>query len=67
MYARVRILRFGYYKLVRQKGRMLKKSGSMDIGVIIPTISNPFYAPIVPGIELEAGKRGYKQRLKNMQ
>jgi len=46
-------------------GRMLKKSGSMDIGVIIPTISNPFYAPIVLGIELEAKKRGYNILLCN--
>lgn len=46
-------------------GRMLKKSGSMDIGVIIPTISNPFYAPIVLGIELEARKRGFNILLSN--
>lgn len=46
-------------------GRMLKKSGSTDIGVIIPTISNPFYAPIVLGIELEARKRGYNILLCN--
>jgi LacI family transcriptional regulator len=46
-------------------GRMLKKSGSMDIGVIIPTISNPFYPPIVLGIELEARKRGFNMLLCN--
>jgi len=40
-------------------GRMLKKSESRDIGVIIPTISNPFYPQVVLGIELEARRRGY--------
>jgi LacI family transcriptional regulator len=46
-------------------GRMLKKSGSMDIGVIIPTISNPFYPHIILGIELEARQRGYNILLCN--
>lgn len=40
-------------------GRMLKKNESMEIGVIIPTISNPFYPQLVLGIELEARRRGY--------
>lgn len=40
-------------------GRMLKKSESRDIGVIVPTISNPFYTQMVLGIELEARQRGY--------
>lgn len=46
-------------------GRMLKKSESTDIGVIIPTISNPFYSQVVLGIELEARKRGYSVLLCN--
>lgn len=46
-------------------GRMLKKSESHDIGVIIPTISNPFYPQMVLGIELEARNRGYDILLCN--
>ena len=46
-------------------GRMLKKSESMDIGVIIPTISNPFYPQMVLGIELEARQSGYNILLCN--
>ncbi len=46
-------------------GRMLKKNISMDIGVIIPTISNPFYSQIILGIEQEARQRGYNILLCN--
>lgn len=46
-------------------GRMLKKSENKDIGVIIPTISNPFYPQMVLGIELEARRRGYNILLCN--
>ena len=46
-------------------GRMLKKSESKDIGVIIPTISNPFYPQMVLGIELEARHRGFNILLCN--
>ncbi|HHV96257.1 MAG TPA: LacI family transcriptional regulator [Clostridiaceae bacterium] len=46
-------------------GRMLKKNESMDIGVVIPTISNPFYPQIVLGIEQEARSRGYNILLCN--
>ncbi len=46
-------------------GRMLKKSVSMDIGVIIPTISNPFYPHMILGIESEARLRGYNILLCN--
>lgn len=46
-------------------GRMLKKSDSLDIGVIIPTISNPFYSQIILGIEFEARQRGYNILLCN--
>lgn len=46
-------------------GRMLKKNRSMDIGVIIPTISNPFYTQLILGIETEAQKRGYNILLCN--
>jgi LacI family transcriptional regulator len=46
-------------------GRMLKKSESQDIGVIIPTISNPFYSQIILGIEQEARKKGFNILLCN--
>ncbi|NSW89135.1 MAG: LacI family DNA-binding transcriptional regulator [Firmicutes bacterium] len=46
-------------------GRMLKKNDSRDIGVIIPTISNPFYPQIILGIELEARQKGYNILLCN--
>ncbi|NJD04465.1 MAG: LacI family transcriptional regulator [Ruminiclostridium sp.] len=46
-------------------GRMLKKSESKDIGVIIPTISNPFYPQVVLGIELEARHMGFNILLCN--
>ncbi|MBC8585412.1 LacI family DNA-binding transcriptional regulator [Youxingia wuxianensis] len=40
-------------------GRMLKGGKSNDIGIIIPTLTNPFYAQVVSGIERECRKRGY--------
>lgn len=46
-------------------GRMLKTSISKDIGVIIPTIKNPFYPDVLLGIEKTAGKRGYQILLCN--
>lgn len=46
-------------------GRMLKKSETRDIGVIIPTVTNPFYTRVTLGIEMEAGKRGYNVLLCN--
>jgi len=46
-------------------GRMLKKSDSRDIGVIIPSISNPFYPELVLGIETEARRKGYNTLLCN--
>ena len=46
-------------------GRMLKKSESRDIGVIIPNISNPFYPQLVLGIETEAKKHGFNIILCN--
>ena len=46
-------------------GRMLKKSDSKDIGVIIPTISNPFYPQILLGIEEEARRKGFNILLCN--
>lgn len=40
-------------------GKLLKTGVSNDIGVIIPSLSNPFYAETVSGIELECRLRGY--------
>lgn len=46
-------------------GRQLKKNDSMSIGVIIPSISNPFYADVVLGIEEIARNGGYQVLLCN--
>lgn len=46
-------------------GRQLKKNNSMTIGVVIPSISNPFYADIVLAIEEIARKNGYHVLLCN--
>ena len=40
-------------------GRMLKRNEINDIGVILPTIQNPFYTEVLIGIEMEAKKNGY--------
>ena len=40
-------------------GRMLKRNETNEIGVIVPTIQNPFYTEIIIGIEAEARKKGY--------
>ena len=40
-------------------GRNLKIGRSNDIGVIVPSLLNPFYAETVAGIELECRKQGY--------
>jgi LacI family transcriptional regulator len=46
-------------------GRMLKTSTSREIGVIIPTIKNPFYPDVLLGIEKTAAERGYQILLCN--
>ncbi|KRG15141.1 LacI family transcriptional regulator [Virgibacillus soli] len=46
-------------------GRQLKTNNSMTIGVIIPSITNPFYSSIVLGIEDIARSRGYHVLLCN--
>lgn len=46
-------------------GRQLKTNNSMTIGVVIPSISNPFYADVVLGIEEIARKHGYHVFLCN--
>ncbi|MDF2963046.1 MAG: LacI family transcriptional regulator [Paenibacillus sp.] len=46
-------------------GRQLKKNNSMTLGVIIPSITNPFYADVVLGIEEIARKHGYHVLLCN--
>lgn len=39
--------------------QMLKGGVSKEIGVIVPSISNPFYAQLVSAVEKECIKRGY--------
>ncbi|MBN2852359.1 MAG: LacI family DNA-binding transcriptional regulator [Clostridia bacterium] len=46
-------------------GRMLKTNKSMDIGVIIPTILNPYYPAVILGIENLAREKGYNILLCN--
>lgn len=46
-------------------GKQLKTDNNMTIGVIIPTISNPFYAAVMLGIEEAARKSGYHVLLCN--
>ncbi|MCJ7841226.1 LacI family transcriptional regulator [Lederbergia sp. NSJ-179] len=46
-------------------GRQLKTNNSMTIGVIIPSITNPFYSSLVLGIEDIAQSRGYHLLLCN--
>jgi len=46
-------------------GRQLKTNKSMAIGVIVPSISNPFYSSVVLGIEETARKNGYNVLLCN--
>jgi LacI family transcriptional regulator len=46
-------------------GKQLKTNNSMTIGVIIPSISNPFYADVVLGIEEIARNNGYHVLLCN--
>ncbi len=45
------------------KGLLMKKT--MTIGIIIPTISNPYYAEIVRGIQDEADRAGYTAMIHN--
>lgn len=40
-------------------GKILKLGVSNDIGVIVPSLSNPFYAETVSGIEVECREQGY--------
>lgn len=48
-----------------QLGRMLQKNQNKTLGIIVPTITNPFYSQIVVGIETEARRRGYGALLCN--
>lgn len=48
-----------------QIAKSLKSHVTSDIGVIIPTISNPFYASVILGIEEEANKNNYNIFLCN--
>lgn len=46
-------------------GKQLKTDNNMTLGVIIPTISNPFYAAVMLGVEEVARKNGYHVLLCN--
>lgn len=46
-------------------GRMFKKNEVSDIGVIVPTIQNPFYTQVLIGVENEVKKSGYDVLLYN--
>jgi LacI family transcriptional regulator len=48
-----------------QIAKSLKSLETRDIGVIIPTILNPFYANVILGIEDEVNKNGYNLFLCN--
>lgn len=48
-------------------GRQLKTNRTSTIGVIIPSITNPFYAAIVSGIEETASAQGFQVLLCNSQ
>lgn len=48
-------------------GRQLKTNKSSTIGVIVPSITNPFYASVVSGIEQVATGQGYQVLLCNSQ
>ena len=45
--------------------RGLRTSSSMTIGVIIPDLTNPFFPPIIRGIENYLQPRGYTALLAN--
>lgn len=40
-------------------GKMLKQGKSNDIGVVVPSIINPFYSETIAGIEKECRENGY--------
>jgi LacI family transcriptional regulator len=46
-------------------GRQLKLKKTNDIGVIIPSLTNPFYPAILQGLEIKARKRNYNIFLCN--
>lgn len=41
-------------------GRMLKNNVNQSVGIIVPTLQNPFFMQIIIGAEQEALKRGYE-------
>lgn len=46
-------------------GRQLKTNENLDIGIIIPSISNPFYPMLLLGVEDVAREKGYNVFLCN--
>jgi LacI family transcriptional regulator len=54
-----------YHYIPNAIGKQLKTDRNMTIGVIIPSIGNPFYASVMLGVEVEARKKGYHVFLCN--
>lgn len=44
-------------------GKMLKQNATKAIGIIVPTLQNPFYNQVIVGIEAAAAEYGYEIRL----
>lgn len=60
----LRIAKEGNY-IPNQLGKQLKTKTSRTIGVLIPTITNPFYSSIILGVEELARKNDYQVLLCN--
>jgi len=63
--SRIRSIAEEHQYIPNMIGKQLKTDKNLTIGVIIPTISNPFYASIMLGIEEAARKSGYQVLLCN--
>jgi len=46
-------------------GRMLRRRESMDIGVVLPNLSNPYFTSVLLGLETEAHRLGYNVLLSS--
>lgn len=63
--SRIRSIAEEQHYIPNMIGKQLKTDKNLTIGVIIPTISNPFYASVMLGIEEAARKNGYQVLLCN--
>jgi LacI family transcriptional regulator len=46
-------------------GRMLRRRESMDIGVVLPNLSNPYFTSVLLGLETEAHRLGFNVLLSS--